>query len=62
MPIFTILVVSHSSLFLEMANILPFYGQNMVVTWSFKLVLLESSKLNLLAKFQSPSIYIDRYF
>ena len=42
MPNFTILGVSHSPLFLEMAKIWPFYGQNMVVTWSFELVLPES--------------------
>merc|ERR1712114_4390 len=42
MPNFTILVVSNSPLFLEMAQIWPFYGQNMVLTWSFKLVLPES--------------------
>ena len=39
MPNFTILGVSHSPLFLEMAKIWPFCGQNMVLTWSFKLVL-----------------------
>ena len=33
MPNFTILGVSHSPLFLEMAKIWPFYGQNMVLTW-----------------------------
>ena len=39
---FTILCVSHSTLFLEMAQIWPFYGQNMVLTWSLKFVLPES--------------------
>ena len=39
---FIILGVSHSPLFLEMAKIWPLYGQNMVLTWSFKLVLPES--------------------
>ena len=39
---YTILGVSHSPLFLKMAKIWPFYGQNMVLTWSFKLVLPES--------------------
>merc|ERR1711954_513283 len=38
MPNFTILGVSHSALFLQMAKIWPFYGQNMVLTWSFKFV------------------------
>ena len=38
---FTILGVFHSPLSLEMAKIWPFYGQNMVLTWSFKLVLPE---------------------
>ena len=33
MPNFTFLGVSHSPLFLEMAKIWPFYGQNMVLTW-----------------------------
>ena len=42
MPNFTILDVSHSPLFLEMAKTWPFYGQNMVVTWSIKLILPES--------------------
>ena len=42
MPNFIILGVSHSPLFLEMAKILSFYGQNMVLTWSFKLVLPKS--------------------
>ena len=37
MPNFTILGVSHSPLFLEMVKIWPFYGQNMVLTWCFKL-------------------------
>ena len=39
---FTILGLSHSPLFLAMAKIWPFYGQNMILTWSFKLVLPES--------------------
>ena len=39
---FTILCVSHSPLYLEMAKICPFYGQSMVLTWSLKLVLPES--------------------
>ena len=39
---FTILGLSHSPLFLEMAKILPFYSQNMVLTWSFKFFLPES--------------------
>merc|ERR1711954_123366 len=34
MPTFTILGVSHSPLFIEMAKIWPFYGQNMVLTWN----------------------------
>ena len=42
MPNFTNLGVSHCPLFLEMAKIWPFYGQNMVLTWSVKLVLPES--------------------
>ena len=42
MPNFTILDVSHSPLFLEMVEIWPFYGQKMVLTWSFKLVPPES--------------------
>ena len=42
MPNFTILGVSYSPLFLEMAKIWPFYGRNMVLTWSLKLVLPES--------------------
>ena len=33
---------SHSPLLPERAKIWPFYGQNMVPTWSFKLVLPES--------------------
>ena len=41
-PNFTNLGVSKSSLFIEMAKIWPFYGQNMVLTWSSKLVLPES--------------------
>merc|ERR1712081_20094 len=62
---FTILGVSYSPLFLEMAKKWPFYCQNMVLTWSFKLVLPESQSVcpgMLHAKTQSPSIYIDRYF
>ena len=65
MPNLTILGVSHSALFLEMAKTWPFYGQNMVLTWSFQLVLPESYSMcpgMLHTKFQSPSIYIDRYF
>merc|ERR1712081_42090 len=65
LPNLTILGVSHSALFLEMAQIWPFYGHNMVLTWSFQLVLPESLSMYpgmLHAKFQSPSIYIDRYF
>ena len=42
MPNFTILGVSHGAFFLEMAKIWPFYGQNMVLTWFFKLDLPES--------------------
>ena len=42
MPNFTILGVCHSPLSLKMAKIWPFYSQNMVPTWSFKLVLPES--------------------
>merc|ERR1711954_159100 len=42
MPNFTNLGVSHCPLFLEMAKIWPFYGQNMVLTWSVGLVLPES--------------------
>ena len=42
MPNFTNLGVSHCPLFLEKAKIWPFYGQNMVLTWSVKLVLPES--------------------
>merc|ERR1711954_618466 len=59
---FTILGVSPSPLFLEMAKIWPFYGQNMVLTWFFKLVLPESQLLfpgMLPAKFQSPGIIIN---
>ena len=41
MPNFTILGVSNSALFLEMAKIWPIYGQNMVLTWFFKLDLPE---------------------
>ena len=37
MPNFTTLGVSQHPLFLEMAKIWPFYGQNMVLTWSFKI-------------------------
>ena len=44
MPNFTILGVSHSPLFLEMAKIWPFYGQNMVLTWSFKLFFLNHNQ------------------
>ena len=40
MPNSTILGVSHSPLFLEMAKIWPFYGQKMVLTWSFELFFL----------------------
>ena len=40
MPNSTILGVSHSPLFLEMVKIWPFYGQKMVLTRFFKLVLL----------------------
>ena len=36
MPNFTILGVCYSPLFLEMGKIWPFYGQSMVLTWSFK--------------------------
>ena len=57
MPNFTNLGVSHCPLFLEMAKIWPFYGQNMVLTWSVKLVLPESSSLCLgifHAKFHMP--------
>ena len=39
---FTVPGVSHSALFLEMAKIWPFYVQNVVLTWSFKLVVPES--------------------
>ena len=42
MPNFTILGVSHSPLSLKMAKMWPFYGQNMVLIWSFNLVLPES--------------------
>ena len=60
---FTILGVSHSPLFLKMAKIWLFYGQNMVLTWSFKLVLPESLFPGMLhANIQSPSINVDRYF
>merc|ERR1712082_167582 len=45
MPNLTILGVSNSPLFLEMAQIWPFYGQNMVLTLSFKLVVPESQSL-----------------
>ena len=41
MPSVIILGVSHGPLFLEMAKIWSFYGQNMVLTWSFKLILPE---------------------
>ena len=41
----TILGVSYSPLFLEMAKTWPFYGQNMVLTWSFKLCLPESCSM-----------------
>merc|ERR1711942_176945 len=44
MPNFTILGVSHYPLFLEMAKIWPFYGQNMVLTWSFKLFFLNHNQ------------------
>merc|ERR1712081_137565 len=36
MPNFTILVVSPCPLFLEMVKIWPFYGKNLILTWSFK--------------------------
>ena len=42
---FTILGVSYSPLFLEMAKIWPLYGQNMVLTCSVKLVLPESKSM-----------------
>ena len=58
MPNFTILGVFHSPLFLDMAQIWPFYGKNMVLIWSFK----SMCQGMLHAGFQSPSIYIDRYF
>ena len=45
MPNFTFLGVSCSAFFLEMAKTLPFYGQNMVLTWSLKLILPESQSL-----------------
>ena len=45
MPNFTILGVSHCTLFIEIAKIWPFYGQNMVLTWSLRLVLPESQSL-----------------
>ena len=41
MPNFKILGVSHGPLFLEMAKIWHFHGQNMVLTWSFELILPE---------------------
>ena len=41
MPNSTVLGLSHSPLFLERVKIRPFYGQNMVLTWSFKLLLPE---------------------
>ena len=42
MPDFTILGESHSPPLIKMAKMGPFYGQNMVLTWSLKLVLPES--------------------
>ena len=42
---FTIHGVSNSPLFLEMAKRWPFYGQNRVLTWSFKLDLPESKSM-----------------
>ena len=42
MPNFTILGVSHSHLFLEMAKIWPFYVKKVVLSWYFKLVPPES--------------------
>ena len=54
MPNFTFLGVSHSPLFLEMTEIWPFYGQNIVLKWSFKLFFpeLQSMFLGMLhAKF-----------
>ena len=42
LPNFTILGVSNSPLSLEMTKIWPFYGKNMVLTWSFKLVIPDS--------------------
>ena len=39
---FTILGVAHSPLSLKMAKIWPYYGQNIVLIWSFELVLPES--------------------
>ena len=64
-PNFTILGVSYGPLSLKMAKIWPFYCQCMVLLWSFKLVLPESWSMcpgMLDARFQSPSIYIYRYF
>ena len=42
MPNFTILGVSNGPLSLEMAEIWPFYGQNIALTWYSKLILPES--------------------
>ena len=59
MPNLKILGVSHSPLFLEMAKIWPFYGQNMVLTWSF---ILEKSFENILNKWgknRSPDWSIE---
>merc|ERR1711954_204191 len=56
MPNFTILSVSNSPLFLEMAKIWSFYGQNMVLTGSFKLLFVnhnQCAKGILHAKFQN---------
>ena len=40
MPNFTIQGVSHCPLFQEIAKIWPYYGQNIVLTWSFKFFFL----------------------
>jgi len=44
MPNFKILGESLSPLFLKMAKIGPFYGQNMVLTWSFKLLFVNHNQ------------------
>merc|ERR1712082_429059 len=43
---YTILGVSHSPLFLEMAKTWPFYGQNMVLKWSSSWSQVEVVRVN----------------